>query len=139
VPRDRRARPPRDDRFGTRPPDERGQGRRDDGRGRRDERAPRGDRSWREQPAGGKRPDRRGAGDQPRPRSAPLETRRGQAEPSPEIPPGPDRPPRPGQEPQPVPARSEEIVIPPLPPERGQPVRGPEGTRLNKRRGGEPR
>jgi hypothetical protein len=35
-------------------------------------------------------------------------------------PPGPDRPPRPGQEPPPVPTRSEEIVIPPAPPERGR-------------------
>ena len=35
-------------------------------------------------------------------------------------PPGPDRPPRPGQEPPPVPTRSEEIVNPPAPPERGR-------------------
>ena len=94
----------------------------------------RDDRSRREGPGATGRPDRGGAGRPERPRSAPAGERRENTPPRPEgPPPGPGRPPRPGQEPPPVPGRSEDIVIPPEPPERGRNVDGPAGTRLNKR------
>lgn len=54
--------------------------------------------------------------------------------PPPGPPPGPDRPPKPGQEPPSVPTRTEEIVIPRVPPERGRAVIGPGGARLVKPR-----
>jgi hypothetical protein len=94
---------------------------------------------WRDRPPGHERPDREGRADprrsdeqgatararrdrqsHRRDRFPRPDRRRGQEPGTEGPPPGPDRPPRPGQEPPPVPARSEEIVIPPSPPERGR-------------------
>ena len=59
-------------------------------------------------------------------RPGPREDRPGTPRPpAPGPPPGPDRPPRPGDEPSPAPGRTEEIIIPPVPPERGARSRPP--------------
>ena len=80
---------------------------------------------WRHTDARGRRPpEKRDRQPRGRDRTPRPDRRRGHErgpERGPEAPPpGPDRPPRPGQEPPPVPTRSEEIVIPPAPPERGR-------------------
>jgi hypothetical protein len=121
--RDRRSesRPPKPEHRSRREhrPDDRQRG----GKGPRDSRA-----AWREA-LPGRKPDYRS----PRPPRRPAEERPERRRPAPPRPAGPDREPKPGSEPPAVPSRSDEIITPAPPPERGQRVSGPRGTRLMKR------
>jgi hypothetical protein len=120
--RERRGAKPDHERAGPRPP--RPKDRRWDPKRERDSRAPRGTMPGTRP---GYRPER-----PPRGPSDDRQERRRQVPPP--RPPGPDREPKPGKEPPPVPARSEDIIAPTPPPERGRGVPGPQGTRLMKRR-----